>query len=80
MYQPDVHGMLAQILKEQGYRRNPEQIFNAKENQQEWNKCNTENSQENFQGRFNGTGKGRHTVKADKQIEFNFFRLYSCNF
>ena len=38
MYQPDVHGMLAQILKEQGYRRNPEQIFNAKENQQEWNK------------------------------------------
>jgi hypothetical protein len=51
MYQPDVHGMLAQILKEQGYRRNPEQIFNAKENQQEWNKCIPE-FPENFQVDF----------------------------
>ena len=51
MYQPDVHGMLAQILKEQGYRRNPEQIFNAKENQQEWNKC-IPKFPENFQVDF----------------------------
>lgn len=43
--------MLAQILKEQGYRRNPEQIFNAKENQQEWNKCIPE-FPENFQVDF----------------------------
>ena len=37
MYQPDIHGMFAQILKDQGYRSNPEQIFNAKENYHEWN-------------------------------------------